>query len=73
MIRRPLLTAERPAPIAWQAEIQRHIEAATSEAMVREVKRMGSALAAMREKEKPTAKDAITARTTRQGHPYKRK
>jgi len=29
--------------------------------MVEEAKRMGSALAAMREKDKPTAKDAVAA------------
>jgi len=59
MIRQPVASAARPAPVEWQSAVLKHIQNATSKAMVEEAKRMGSALAAMREKDKPTAKDAV--------------
>ncbi len=74
MIRHPLRSAERPAPVEWQAAVLKHIQSATTKAAAEEAKRMGSALAAMREKEKPTAKDAVPARakTPHTKHSYKR-
>jgi len=74
MIRHPVRSAARPAPVEWQAAVLKHIQTAASEAMVEEAKRMGSALAAMREKDKPTAKDAVVAKvkTRHTKNAYKR-
>jgi len=58
MLRKPTPATAKPPPVEWHPATLKAIQAAGSKAQVEEAMRMGSALAGMREKEKPTAKDS---------------
>ena len=62
MIRKPIYTTAHPPPVEWHPATLKAVQTATSVSQMAEAKRMGSALAGMQEKDKPTAKDIAKPR-----------